>query len=56
MGIIPNNNHVKLLKYNKDTLGSVRRWKDGINDKYETGSLTIIGKQSHKLGQNGSVG
>ena len=44
------------LKYIKNTLKIVLVWKDGTNDKYEMESLTVIGKQSRKLGQNGSIG
>ena len=43
--------HVKLLKYIKDTQGiegtlrSVRMWKDSLNGQYEMGSLRVICKQ-----------
>ena len=36
--------HAKLLKYIKNTLRNVWVSKDGTNDKYETKSLTVIGK------------
>ena len=48
--------HAKLLEYIKDTLRSIRMWKDNANDEYKMGFLTTTSNQSGKFGQNGSVG